>query len=265
MCLLCVHPIASICSWVEPRCTVESVSGSVVKLKQAGNTSCFHRLYNWPSCFVNGDSSAGPWTRGRFPTTIENVEGNWSHPGQFYYDRAAARIGYIPRQGETAATVEATATTATVEELLVLNGTRNVKWEGVHFHFATWSGSSGQQGYVDIQSAYLCQQGEPPVNVHVWESTNVTFTGCDFKHLGGVYALGAHNATQGVVISNCSFTDCSGGAIKLGNVGERGAPGPAVDLPVELQDRGFLVSDNLMHNLPTEYSGANPIFAGYVY
>ena len=56
----------------------------------------------------------------------------------------------------------------------------------------------------------------------------------------------------------------SGGAIKLGNVGERGAPGPAVDLPVSLQDRGYLVSDNLIYDIPREYSSANPIFAGYV-
>ena len=56
----------------------------------------------------------------------------------------------------------------------------------------------------------------------------------------------------------------TGGAIKLGNVGERGAPGPAVDLPAPQQDRGYLVSDCLIYDLPREYSSANPIFAGYV-
>ena len=224
--------------WVEPRCTVESVSPTgIVKLKQDGNSSCFHRLYNWPSCFVNGDTSAGPWTRGRFPVSIENVATNWSYPGQWYYDRKKAAIGYIPRPGETLAQVETSATTTTLEQILVVNGSRNVRWEGVHFEFATWSGSSGNSGYVDIQSGYLCQQGEPPVNVHVWAATNVTFTSCSFRHLGAVYALGAHNASQDIVVSNSTFTDCSGGAIKLGNVGERGAPGPAVDLPVALQDR----------------------------
>ena len=74
--------------WVEPRCTVQSVSGTgTVKLQQGDNSTCFHRLYNWPNCFVDGDTSAGPWTRGRFPTTIENVASNWSYGGQFYYDR----------------------------------------------------------------------------------------------------------------------------------------------------------------------------------
>lgn len=174
--------------WVEPRCTVESVSAAgTVRLKQSSNASCFHRLYNWPSCFVNGDASAGPWTRGRFPVTIENVATNWSFPGQFYYDRAHAAIGYIPRPGETLDSVEASATIATVEELLLVNRTKNVRWEGVSFEFATWSGSSGNAGYVDIQSGYLCQQGEPPVNVHIFGSTNVTFSSCNFRHLGAVY------------------------------------------------------------------------------
>ena len=80
--------------WVEPRCTVESVSADgVVKLQQGSNSSCFHRLYNWPSCFVNGDTSAGPWTRGRFPTTIENVATNWSYPGQFCKDLPESAAG----------------------------------------------------------------------------------------------------------------------------------------------------------------------------
>ena len=274
-----------------------------VKLKQDGNASCYHRLYHWPSCFVNGDRSAGPWTRGRYPVSIENVVANWSHPGQFYYDRAGGSIGYIPRAGETAASIEAAATTATVEEILVVNGSQHVRFENVKFNFATWSGSSGyashwrdchfadalspsllknipkveggaterqscrrlgNAGYVDIQSGYLCAQGEPPMNVEVFASTDVVFSGCEFRHLGAVYALGAHNASQDVVVSNCTFTDCSGGAIKLGNVGERGAPGPAVDLPVALQDRGYQISDNHIFDLPREYSSANPIFAGYV-
>ena len=29
------------------------------------------------------------------------------------------------------------------------------------------------------------------------------------------------------------------------------------------QDRGYLVSDNLIHDMPVEYSGANPVFIGY--
>lgn len=45
--------------WIEPRCTVESVDGSVVKLKQStGNSSCYHRLYYYAQCFNNGQGAA---------------------------------------------------------------------------------------------------------------------------------------------------------------------------------------------------------------
>ena len=117
----------------------------------------------------------------------------------------------------------------------VFNGTSNVTWSGVEFSYATWLGASGPKGYVDTQSAYLCMDGEPPVNVHVWNSTGVSFSRCTFQHLGGVYAIGSHNASQGTIVSNCTFTDVSGGAVKLGNVGERGAPAPAWDLDPALQ------------------------------
>ena len=221
---------------------MQSVKGKLVSLQQGDNHSCYHRLYHWDHCLNWNDGHDGvgkkprasdryrgvisrslvslsqrllTWSRNLDcmagnPTTIENVLSNFTQPGQFYYDRAAATISYIPRPGETVDILEDTATTATQQELLLINGSSNVQWENVRFEFATWLGASGPKGYVDTQSAYLCQDGEPPVNVHVWHSHNVTFSGCSFQHLGAVYAIGAHGASQGIVVSNCTFTDCSG-------------------------------------------------------
>lgn len=250
--------------WIEPRCTVQDVKGSIVSLKQDGNESCFHRLYYYQQCFNNGNGPGRQSKRGMNPTMLENVASNWTYPGQFYYDRAQATMGYIPRKDETIAMIEASATTSIAEQLLVINGTKNLQWEGVNFEYATWLGASSNRGYVDTQSAYLCQDGEPPVNVAVVNSTNITFSGCTFQHLGAVYALGTSAGSQSIIVSNNSFTDCSGGGVKLGSVGERGAPAPPKSLSPDLQDRGFLVSDNNFKSIPCEYSGANPIFAGYV-
>lgn len=124
--------------------------------------------------------------------------------------------------------LEATATTATTQELLVINHTQNVRWVGVRFEYATWLGASGNKGVVDTQSGYLCQDGEPPVNVRVTESRGVTFSGCAFQHLGAVYAVGADQGSQDVIVSNSTFLDISGGGVKLGSSGERGAPSPPV-------------------------------------
>jgi hypothetical protein len=160
--------------------------------------------------------------------------------------------------------LEASATTAAQQHLLVVNNSANLHWENVRFEYASWLGASGPRGFVDTQSAYLCMDQEPPVNIRVQKSRNITFSGCSFSHLGGVYALGADGGSQDVMVSNNTFTDISGGGIKLGYSGERGAKAPDPALAVSLQDRGFLIADNLFSGIPNEYSGANSIFAAYV-
>ena len=204
----------------------------------------------------------GEQCRGRNPTSIENVGLNKTDntPGHWYYDRKAATISYIPRAGETAATLEATATTATQQELVSLTGTKNVKWEGVHFAYGSWLDASGPKGYIDTQSGYQCQavadsrEGEPPTNIAISKCTNVTVVGCTFSHLGAVYALGADGASQDIIVSNSTFSDLSGGAVKLGKSGERGAAAPDPNTTVADQDRGYLVADNLMTGSTQEYS-----------
>jgi hypothetical protein len=137
--------------WVEPRCTVQEVNGNLVSLQQGDNHSCYHRLYHWDHCLNWNNGNDGPGKKPRNPTTIENVATNFTQPGQFYYDRAAATISYIPRPGETADTLESTATTATQQELLVVEGTQNVKWENVLFEYATWLGKKPAVFFVHFQ------------------------------------------------------------------------------------------------------------------
>ena len=264
--------------WIEPRCTVESAEGKIVKLKQADNSSCFHRLYYYAQCFTNGKGPGrsltckGEKCRGRNPTSIENIGLNktGNTPGHWYYDRKGATISYVPRPGETEATLEATAMTATQQELVTLTATKNVKWEGVHFSYGSWLDASGPKGYIDTQSGYQCQgvtdskQGEPATNIVIAGCTNVIVDSCTFAHLGAIYALGADGASQSIIVSNSTFDDLSGGSVKLGKSGERGAAAPDPALPVAQQDRGYLVQDNLMTSNTQEFSSANPIFVGYV-
>ena len=44
------------------------------------------------------------------------------------------------------------------QELLTVTGTENLRWEGVHFEYATWLGASGPKGYVDTQSGCECSR-----------------------------------------------------------------------------------------------------------
>ena len=85
----------------------------------------------------------------------------------------------MPRLGETAATLEASATTATQQALVTLTSTNNVKWEGVQFAYGSWLDASGSKGYIDTQSGYQCQavadskKGEPATNIAISGCTNV--------------------------------------------------------------------------------------------
>jgi len=204
--------------WVEPRCGVVSVKGKVVSLSGAAggpgmNASCYHRLYYYGIGWGGKPTGKAP----KPPTSIENLRSNFSHAGEFYYDRAAATIEYIFRAGETLATLEATATTATKQDILIVNNTHDVAWRDVKFEYATWLGSSGPKGFVDTQSAFIYGGGhneawggstiggEPPVNIHVAKSQKVKFSGCSFSHLGAVYALGGDGGSQDLVVFNSTW------------------------------------------------------------
>lgn len=52
------------------------------------------------------------------------------------------------------------------------------------------------------------------LKVKVTASTNIKFSGCTFQHLGGVYALGADQGSQSIVVVNSTFTDVSGGGVR---------------------------------------------------
>lgn len=264
--------------WTEMRCTIDSVRapGSVA-LKRP----CFMALP-----FAGAEDTGR--TRGhQVPAYLENVDLAFTSPGQWYLDSAAGSILYRLRPGETLSDVERTATTALNSTLLVLDGARNLRWEHVRFEYAVWNAASGPFGFVDIQSAQIFNGSVLEAStLQLTAVRNVSFSSCDFRRLGGVYAIAAEGGSHGVTIENSSFTDCSGGGLMFGSVancstgcanGPLSQPGsnpgadsgmgnqwwPKPDTPVEQQDRGLLVTNSLFEGIPTEFHAGNAIFVGY--
>ena len=122
------------------------------------------------------------------PAYLENVEGNFTQPGEWYLDSAAGQILYRPRAGESLAIVEKTAASSLNATLLVLRGASNLRWVNVQFQHAVWDPqSTAQQGYVDIQSAQIFNGSVIEASTLQLHSVrNISFTSCDFRHLGGV-------------------------------------------------------------------------------
>lgn len=156
-------------------------------------------------------------------------------------------------------------------------------WSSVSFAYGAWAQVNGDgDGYVEVQSAvYACTPGnpgcnlgnlellgaragsgislasggsgaaEPPANVRVSASSNLTFDNCTFSHIGSAYALSVV-ASNDIDITRNTYFDLSGGALKLGSVG-----GPPWSSRIS-------IVDNIAHGVGVEYRGAAAFFGGYL-
>ena len=96
-----------------------------------------------------------------------------------------------------------------------------------------------------------------PGNVRVHAGSDITFSGCTFRHLGA-YAAAAAGGSQRVSWRRCRLSDTSSGALMLGRLDTCAVTNQG------LWDSGFLLADSTITNMPVEYSGATAIFLGYV-
>jgi hypothetical protein len=200
--------------WIESRCAVAAVHGAMVTVTQP----CWGDL---------AERNFGPSKKQMRslppPAWAENVLENLTAAGSFYHDRLNNTITYLPRAGEEAATIA--AFTSSEETLVLINGTRNHRWEGLIFQHATWGQVNTDRGFVDWQGGYSggygtpphyedCRDGRscaayadangcgsttkpaphceinrglsPPGNVRVLTGYNLSFVSNVFRHLGGI-------------------------------------------------------------------------------
>src|SRR6266545_3646880 len=116
--------------WTEPRCPVGSISGTAITMAQP----CWDNSTKRANNHVGG-SNVGT------PQYVENAFELLDQPGEWYLDRTARRIFYIPRPGEDLGTAEVEA--PVLETLLSGSGTtssplHDVTFAGIQFSYATW-------------------------------------------------------------------------------------------------------------------------------
>jgi len=169
--------------WTESRCGVASISGDA-----SGTTITMRQ-----PCFANGLAKVGGGQDIRLPTSIENSLSLLDQPGEWYLDRGAGALYYIPRPGEDVPT--ASIILPLVEELLSGRGqagqpVHNLAWKGITFAYATWLRPSGGDGFIEIQANHV-MVGSPgsvetaPANVFFHYAENIRFERNVFAHLGG--------------------------------------------------------------------------------
>ena len=140
---------------------------------------------------------------------LENVFEELKEPGQWYLDRTASKLYYIPFAGEDMA---GTALYAGVNErLLTIDGASNVTFRGIAFQNSAWNMPVG--GFLDIEDMDFSQAA---FNVHpcilVTHSTGVRFDQCKFENIGAT-ALKFGEGVRDSAVINCEFTNIGGNAV----------------------------------------------------
>ena len=210
-----------------------------------------------------------------FPTYIENARELLDEPGEWYLDRKAQVLYYIPRSGEDMNAAEIVA--PVVEKLLELKGSldapvHNIQFEGLTFCHASWLRPS-QIGLVDLQANFgmtpqnlIARMGgvenlhnensKSPANVVLHAAKLIRFERCTFTQLGSA-GIDLEYGAQDNVISGSKFYDVSGSAVQVGDVIDHHPSDPR-----EIVKNNQIVN-NYIHDVAIQYPAGVGIFAGY--
>ncbi|MFJ3772942.1 fibronectin type III domain-containing protein [Streptomyces sp. NPDC090075] len=263
--------------WTEPRCRVAAAEGTTITMTQPCWDNSNKRV-EFPDIPGRTVSMVGPGrlTNGGKPSYVENAYELLDQPGEWYLDRSAHRVYYLPRKGEHLAGADVEA--AAAEKLVEGRGTadapvHDIAFRGIEFGYATWLTPSTPEGFSEIQAGYtitgdkgwatqgLCQYvaggtcpfaswTKMPGNVTFAYGRRIEFADDVFAHLGASgLELGAGSADS--TVSGSVFTDISGNGVEIGGVdGQTPAS-------------GVQVTDNHLYGLPREYHGGVAILNGY--
>ena len=221
-------------------------------------------------------SSRKGGTQAGTPAYMENALELLDTPGDWYFDRPAHTLYYLPRAGEDMSKSEVIA--PKLETILAVNGAHDLRFQGLTFAHATWLRPSTAMGHPDLQANFIQpadnsyfrpenERGWVPVNGEAAKSSanvvvdggrGVRFDGCTFTALGGA-GLDLQDGAQNNVVSGCRFYDISGSGIQVGDV-TREDHHPSDPRRIVKDNQ---VIDNVITHIGVEYSDAAGVFAGY--
>jgi len=165
-----------------------------------------------PTC--NPSYWAGLQRGNRF--LVENVKEALDTPGQFYLDRPAGVLTYLPLPGESPEAVEVIA--PRLDQLVLLKGQPEVglpveylEFRGLTFAHTNWN--VPETGYSFPQAEASIAAAVSAVGAH-----DCVWAGCELAHLGG-YGLDLGQACQRNRVENCELWDLGAGGIRIGTQG----------------------------------------------
>jgi hypothetical protein len=216
-------------------------------------------------CWTSSQSQAG-YT---FDTVqwLENALELLDEGGEFFLDEAASKLYYAPRAGEDLTTADVEL--PVLEQLVTGTGDpaaplQDVTFDGLTFEYGTWLAPSTQDGYSSLQAS-ITYRGTPSAlekplaNVTMHATHGVSFTSCQFLHLGGA-ALAFEVGAQGNGVDSSLFEDISASAVMIGDVTH---PSDYQTTDPTLVVRDNTVTGSYVTRAGAEYYDACGIFVGY--
>lgn len=168
---------------------------------------------NRTACFRAAPERKPVDEEGRFARYfVENVFEELSEPGEWYLDRAAGRLYYLPREGETPETVEVVA--PVLGELVRFAGTekqsvRHIVLENLSLQHAEWD--YPPERTASLQAAVLV-----PGAVRLEHAMHCVLYGCEIARVAH-YGIEMQDGCSGNRVIACVLHDLGAGGVRLGN------------------------------------------------
>ncbi|MEU6673421.1 right-handed parallel beta-helix repeat-containing protein [Streptomyces sp. NPDC046925] len=195
---------------------------------------------------------------------FENARELLDKPGEFVWDARERTVTYLPRKGENMR--HARVLTPVTEQLMVVDGARDLRVQGIGFAYAAYGQPSTDEGYAGTQAGLTLTGASGPVDhagrhytkpsaaLTVRGGRHVSVTGAEFTHLGGAGVV-LEAGTKDTSVTRSRFTDLSSGAVYVGDT----EPKPASELAGERNT----VAYNTIRRTGVEYTDAVGVWAGY--
>ncbi|MDA0767926.1 MAG: right-handed parallel beta-helix repeat-containing protein [Verrucomicrobia bacterium] len=177
-------------------------------------------------------------------------------PGEYYYDRSAKRLFYMPLPGKHPATTSIIATT--IPHALLLHGTgdqplQNLHFEHLAFSHAQWLPAGrrfagGQASFHEDGESFT--RTPVPCAVEADHCRELSFVNCHFSHSSGG-GLWLRENCRDIQIRKCTFTDLGANGLMIG------VPGDPKHVTSHL-----IVEDSLIARCGQRYYGSVGLWIG---
>lgn len=188
---------------------------------------------------------------------VENTFEGLSAPGEWYLDRSDGKLYIIPRDGQTADTLEVIA--PRLMQFITITGepavnkyVENIAFDGLTFQHADWYHTEPNsykapemfvtRSFEDIaQNCASAPQGaiHVPGHIRLEGARHVRFANLTVAH-AGMYAFELQQGSQRVSIHGCTLHDLGGGGIKQNGSDDPRRP--------ELHTHGCSIERNHIHD-----------------